>query len=139
MTRVGILSVVLVAALTGACGGADDASPAPTGPSSTTTNTAPPPAAPPAQTSCVPTPPSNLSVASIQGTVVTLQWTGVSGAIDYTILVGSTPSSSDQLSTNTTNTSYTWTAKKGSQFARVQARFSCGMSGSSNEINYTVY
>jgi hypothetical protein len=87
----------------------------------------------------VPTAPSNLAVASIQGTVVTLTWTGVSGAIDYTVLVGSTPSSSDQLSTNTTNTSYTWTAKKGLQYARVQARFPCGMSGSSNEVAYTVY
>jgi hypothetical protein len=50
------------------------------------------------------------------------------------ILVGTSPSSSDALSTNTTQTSYTWTAKSGTQYARVQAKMPCGTSGSSNEV-----
>jgi hypothetical protein len=133
MNRVGMLSIVLAAAVTGACGGADGASPAPTGPSSTTTTSSPPPPAP--QSSCVP---ANLRVASIQGTVVTLEWNAVSGATEYSVLVGSVPSSSDLLSTNTTNTSYTWTAKGGRQYARVQAKCNGVFGGSSNEVEYTV-
>ena len=39
MNRVGVLSIVLAAAVTGACGGADGVSSSPTGPSSTTTTT----------------------------------------------------------------------------------------------------
>ena len=134
MNRVGILSLVLVAAVTGACGAADEGSSSPTGPSSTSTGTSSQPQ-PPAPASCVPT---NLSVASITGTVVTLQWSAVNGAAGYAILVGSTPSSSDQLSTNTTQTNYTWTAKPGRQYARIQA--SCGgvYGGSSNEVEFTV-
>jgi hypothetical protein len=82
--------------------------------------------------------PSNLAVGSIQGTVVTLQWNAVSGATEYTVLVGSTPGSADQLSTNTTNNNYTWTARKGLQYARVQAKCNGVYGGSSNEIAYTV-
>jgi hypothetical protein len=134
MSRVGLLSIVFAAVVTGACGGAESVSPAPTGPSSTnSTPSAPPP--PPAQTSCVP---ANLRVVSIQGTVVSLAWDAVSGATEYVVLVGSAPGSSDQLSTNTTNTNYTWTAKGGPQFARVQARCNGAFGGSSNEVGYTV-
>jgi hypothetical protein len=134
MNRAGVLLIVLAAAVTGACGGSESASPAPTGPTSTTTTTtAPPP--PPPQQACVPT---NLRVASQQGSVVTLEWNGVSGATEYVVLVGSTPGSSDQLSTNTTNTSYTWTAKSGRQYARVQAKCNGQFGSSSNEVEYTV-
>ena len=135
MTRVGMLSIVLAAAVTGACGGADSASSSPTGPSTTTTTTSSQPQPTPQPTACVPT---NLHVVSMQGSVVTLGWNGVSGATEYVVLVGSTPGSSDQLSTNTTNTSYTWTAKGGRQFARVQAKCNGQFGSSSNEIDYTV-
>jgi hypothetical protein len=131
MNRAGVLSIVIAAAVTGACGGSDSASPTPTGPSSTTTTTS---SQPTPQGACVPT---NLHVVSIQGTVVSLAWNGVSGATEYTILVGSAPGSSDQLSTNTTNTSYTWTAKSGRQYARVQAKCNGQYGSSSNEIEYT--
>ena len=134
MKRAGVLSILLAAAVTAACGGSDGTSPAPTAPSPTTP--APSQPSPQAPASCVPT---NLAVASVQGTVVTLQWNAVSGATEYTILVGSTPGSSDQLSTNTTQTNYTWTAKKGLQYARVQAKCNGVYGGSSNEIGYTVY
>jgi hypothetical protein len=62
----------------------------------------------------------------------------VSGASEYAVLVGSTPSSSDLLSTNTTNSNYTWTAKPGRQFARVQAKCGGSWGGSSNEVDFTV-
>jgi hypothetical protein len=135
MTRVGMLSIVLAAAVTGACGGADSASSSPTGPSTTTTTTSSQPQPTPQPAACVPT---NLHVVSMQGSVVTLGWNGVSGATEYVVLVGSAPGSSDQLSTNTTNTSYTWTAKGGRQFARVQAKCNGQFGSSSNEIDYTV-
>ena len=130
MKRAGMLLIVLAAAVTGACGGADSASPSPTAPSSPSA-----PSTPQAPASCVPT---NLRVASIQGTVVTLEWNSVSGASEYTVLVGSVPGSSDQLSTNTTNTNYTWTARTGRQYARVQARCNGAYGSSSNEVEYTV-
>lgn len=135
MKRVGVLSIVLAAAVTGACGGSDGVSPAPTGPSSTTPPTSSQPQPAPQQSACVA---ANLRVASIQGTVVTLEWNAVTGATEYSVLVGSAPSSSDQLSTNTTNTSYTWTAKTGRQYARVQAKCNGVFGGSSNEVEYTV-
>jgi hypothetical protein len=132
MNRFGVLSIVLAAAVTGACGGAEGVSSSPTGPSSSTTTSSQPQ---PTQGSCVP---ANLAVASIQGTVITLQWSAVSGASEYSVLVGSTPSSSDLLSTNTTNSNYTWTAKPGRQFARVQAKCGGSWGGSSNEVEFIV-
>ena len=131
MNRAGILSIVFVAAVTAACGGAEGANSSPTGPSSPTPSS-PQPQAP---ASCVP---ANLTVASIVGTVVTLQWSAVNGATEYTVLVGSTPSSSDQVSTNTTNPTYTWTARPGRQYARVQAKCGGAWGGSSNEVEFTV-
>jgi len=131
MNRAGVLSIVLAAAVTGACGGADSASSSLTSPSSTPTASSqpqPPPA------SCVP---ANLRW-SIQGTVVTLQWNSVNGATEYLVLVGSAPSSSDRVSTNTTNTSYTWTASPGRQYARVQAKCGGSFGSSSNEVEFTV-
>jgi hypothetical protein len=81
--------------------------------------------------------PANLRVSS-QGTVVTLQWNSVNGATEYLVLVGSAPSSSDRVSTNTTNTSYTWTASPGRQYARVQAKCGGSFGSSSNEVEFTV-
>jgi hypothetical protein len=81
--------------------------------------------------------PTNLRVGT-QGTVVTLQWNAVSGATEYVVLVGSAPSSSDRLSTNTTNTSYTWTSSTGRQYARVQAKCGGSWGSSSNEVEFTI-
>jgi hypothetical protein len=135
MNRFGVLSIVLAAAVTGACGGADEVSSSPTAPSSTSTTSSQPQPTPPQTASCTP---QNLTVVSIQGTVVTLQWSAVNGATEYLVLVGSAPSSSDLLSTNTTNNNYTWTAKDGRQYARVQAKCNGQFGGSSNEVEYTV-
>ena len=133
MNRAGILSIVLAAAVTGACGGAEGVSSSPTGPSSTPPATSSP--QPQAPASCVP---SNLTVASIVGTVVTLQWSAVNGATEYTVLVGPTPSSSGYVSTNTSNPNYAWTARPGQQYARVQAKCGGAWGGSSNEVAFTV-
>jgi hypothetical protein len=129
-----MLSIVLAAAVAGACGGAESASSSPTGPSSTPVASSQPQPQP-SQGSCVPV---NLRVGSIQGTSVTLQWNAVTGATEYLILVGSAPSSSDRLSTNTSNTSYTWTASPGRQYARVQAKCGGSWGSSSNEVEFTV-
>jgi hypothetical protein len=131
MNRAGLLSIVLAAAVTGACGGADSATSSPTSPSSTPPSSSqpqPPPA------SCVP---ANLRVGT-QGTVVTLQWNSVNGATEYLVLVGTAPSGSDRVSTNTTNISYTWTASPGRQYARVQAKCGGSFGSSSNEVEFTV-
>jgi hypothetical protein len=82
--------------------------------------------------------PTNLTVASIQGSVVSLQWSAVSGASEYVVLVGSAPSSSDQLNENTSQNNYTWTAKPGRQYGRVQAKCSGTWGSSSNEVEFTV-
>jgi hypothetical protein len=132
MNRAGVVLIVLAAAVTGACGGAESASSSPTGPSSTPVASSQPQ---PSQGSCVP---ANLRVSSMQGTTVTLQWNAVTGATEYMILVGSAPSSSDRLSTNTSNTSYTWTASPGRQYARVQAKCGGSWGSSSNEVELTV-
>ena len=134
MNRAGVLSMVLAAAITGACGGADDVGSSPTGPSSTPTTTSSQPQPQPSQSSCVP---ANLA-ATVAGSVVTLRWSAVNGATEYLVLVGSTPSNSDQLSTNTTNNSYSWTARPGQQYARVQAKCGGQFGGSSNEVTFTV-
>ena len=132
MKRFGVLSIVLAAAVTVACSGADGVNSSPTGPSTTPTHPASQPQAP---ASCVP---QNLRVASIQGTAVRLEWSAVSGASEYLVLVGSTPGSSDQLFTNTGNPYYAWTARSGRQYARVQAKCNGVFGNSSSEIEYTV-
>ena len=72
-------------------------------------------------------------------TRVTLTWSASSGAAEYIVLIGTTPSSSNELSTNTTNTTYQWNgAPVGQHYARIQAKNSCGTSGSSNEVAFTV-
>jgi hypothetical protein len=136
MSRAGMLAIVLTAAVTGACGSSESESPSPTAPSSPTTTPSSQPQPPPQQAACVP---ANLRVSSIQGTAVTLEWNAVSGATEYVVLVGTAPGGSDQLSTNTTNVNYAWTAQKGRQYARVQARCNGAFGSSSNEIEYTVF
>ena len=133
MNRAAVLSILFAAAMSGACGSSDAVGSSPTGPSSST----PPPASSPPQTTCVAAP-TNLRVVSVQGTVVSLAWSGVNNATEYLVLVGSAPSSSNELSTNTTQTNYTWTSKDGKHYARVQAHASCGYSSSSNEVEFTV-
>jgi hypothetical protein len=132
MKRVGVLFIVLAAAVTIACGGADNAGSSPTSPSST-----------PGQSTSQPTNPSglnapaNLTVAA-NGSSVTLSWSSVNGANEYLVLVGTTSGNSDKLFTNTTQTSYTWTVGSGVYYARVQAKNGSVTSGSSNEVTFAI-
>ena len=134
MQRVGMLFVAMAATLTIACGGSDggDAS-SPTAPSVTPTPSQPAPT----PSSGGLTVPNNLRVVAVAGSQVTLAWEA-SGAPEYLILVGTAPSSSNALSTNTTQTTYTWTVSPGSYYARVQSKNGTATSGSSNEVSFSV-
>jgi hypothetical protein len=83
--------------------------------------------------------PANLRVDFVQGTTVSLSWSAVGGATEYLVLVGSTSGNSDELFTNTSQTTYSYGGvKPGHHYARVQAKNACGTSGSSNQVDYSV-
>jgi chitodextrinase len=87
----------------------------------------------------MPAAPANLHVDSVQGSAVSLSWSAVSGATEYLVLVGSTTGNSDELFTNTSQTTYSYGGvKSGRHYARVQAKNACGTSGSSNTVDYSV-
>ena len=135
MKRAGVFFIAIAAAVTIACGHSEnEESSSPTGPSSQPSSNNPP------QSSCTAAPaaPSNLRVAAQNGSQITLEWSAVSNATQYEIMVGRTPSSSDVLFTNTNTNHYTWTAATGTQYARVGAKNACGNSPSSNEVILTV-
>ena len=86
----------------------------------------------------VPNVPDDLS-ASVTGSAVSLAWSPVNDATDYVVVVGSTPSGSDILMTNTTEASYTLEGvEPGTRFARVHAHNWCGTSDSSGAVAFTV-
>jgi len=133
MKRVGIFLIALAAAVTMACGGADNESASPTAPSGSGGGASQPA---PAPSNGGLSAPANLTV-KVSGTQVTLTWSST-GAPEYLVLVGTASSSSNALSTNTTQTTYTWTVSPGSYYARVQSKNGTATSGSSNEVNFTV-
>jgi hypothetical protein len=134
MKRVGMLCVAIAATLTMACGESDNGAPSsPTSPSPTSNPSQPAPA--PSNGGL--TAPNNLRVVTVTGSQVTLAWEST-GAPEYLILVGTSQSSSNALSTNTTQTTYTWTVSPGSYFARVQSKNGTATSGSSNEVSFTI-
>ena len=135
MKRAGLFVVAIAAAVTMACGGSENGgSSSPTGPSSSSSSNPPP------QSSCTapPSAPTNLRVAAQNGSQITLEWSAVSSATQYEVMVGPTPSSSNTLLTNTGQNSYMFTAPTGTYYARVQAKNACGGSPASNEISFTV-
>ena len=135
MTRASVWLVALAAAVAVGCSGSEGTSPtSPSGSSSTGSSPQSP------QSSCtIPAPPTGLRVTSVAGTTVSLAWSASSGATDYLVLVGSTPGNSDELSTNTSQTAYSYGgARVGVHYVRVQARNSCGTSGSSNQVDFSV-
>jgi Fibronectin type III domain. len=135
MTRAGLCFIAIAAAVTIGCGSENEGASSPTGPSSPTSSSNPPP-----QSSCTapPAAPSNLRVATQNGSQITLEWSASSGATQYEVIVGTTPSSSNTLLTNTGQNSYTFTAPTGTHYARVQAKNACGSSAASNEITFFV-
>ena len=134
MKRFKVCTVALAAALSIACGGDGGEPTSPTAPSQTSPTTTTTPSG-----GCsIPGAPANLAV-SVASTRVTLGWSRADGANDYLVLVGTTPSSSNTISTNTTNPEFFWNgATLGTYYARIQSRNSCGTSGSSNEVAFTV-
>lgn len=135
MRRVSVCVAALAAVVTAGCSGGEGGA-SPTAPSgSTNSSTSPTP-----QASCtMPSAPANLKVDSLQGSTVSLSWSGVSGATEYLVLVGSTSGNSDELFTNTSQTNYVYGGvKPGRHYARVQAKNACGTSGSSNQVEYSL-
>src|SRR5262245_30247560 len=83
--------------------------------------------------------PSPFNIA-ISGRFVVLTWTGVAGASDYLIEVGSSSGASDLLVTSLGNvTSVSTFADPRLYFARIKARNACGVSAASNEVAVRIY
>jgi len=141
MRRFEIFLVMLLAASAVECGGGNDETASPTAPTPTTTT--PPPGGSGSSgpnTGCAtPNAPGNLTVTA-SGSRVTFTWDAVNGASEYLMLIGSSPSSSNVLFTNTSNPAYYWNgAANGTYYGRVQARNSCGnTSASSNEVTVRI-
>jgi hypothetical protein len=135
MIRVSLGVVALAAAVAAGCSGSEGTA-SPTGPSASTSSGS---SAPPQASCTMPNAPANLRVDAVQGTTVSLSWSAVSGASEYLVLVGSTPGSSNELSTNTSQANYTYGGvKPGTHYARIQAKNACGTSGSSNQVEYSI-
>ena len=78
-------------------------------------------------------------VATVSLNSVVFTWAGVGNAIDYSLLIGNTPSTSNVMSTNTSQTTYNWNGvNSGTYYARVEARNMCGSGASSSEVVFTI-
>jgi hypothetical protein len=134
MSRLLLGNVLLAAVLAAGCGsdasGGDDGGPTP--PSMPTPGT-------PATSCAPPSEPSNLRATS-EDTRVTLTWSAVPGAVEYTTLIGSAPSTPNLVNENTTQTTYHWNgARVGTNYARVASTNACGATSTSrNEISFVV-
>jgi len=129
--RIALIAMLAAAAI--GCGGGDgdnSGGNSPTAPSSTSSTP---------NAGCTrPAAPPNFT-ATVAGSSVTFTWSAVIGAVYYDIMVGTSPGSSNALSTNTTQTNYAWNgAPRGTYYARVEARNACGSGPASPEITFTV-
>ena len=86
-----------------------------------------------------PAPPTGLT-ASGSGTAFTLQWNGVTSALEYVVEAGSTSGVANitVFNTGTSATSLSGTAPAGTYYVRVRARTACGVSAASNEVVLTL-
>ena len=125
MMRSALAVALLVAVLGSACNGTPTSPTAPDGSGPQT----------PTNPACVPDAPRNLQVA-VNGSTRVFTWSRVAGVQDYVIQIGSAPGQSNLLDTNTTQTTYTWTASPGVYYARVYGRNSCGSGPNSTPITF---
>jgi len=89
-------------------------------------------------TCTVPGAPHDLS-ADVSGSAVTLSWSPVGDAVDYVVLVGRTPATSDTVLTNTRDTSHTIAPiAAGTHYARIHAHNWCGTGEPSGPISFRV-
>ena len=134
--RLGLRSIVLLAALAGACASGENPSPGPTAPTPTPTPSTPAPNPPPSN-SCLPGAATNLA-ATQNGSTRVITWTAGANATDYDIQIGSTSQGSDIVRDNTTHTNYSWTGggsgTTGTFYARVHSHNSCGSGPASAEL-----
>jgi hypothetical protein len=93
----------------------------------------------PAPCASPPSPPSGLTALG-NGNAFTLQWTGVSNALEYIVEAGSTSGAANitVFSTGTNATALSGTAPPGTYYLRVRVRTACGVSGVSNEAVLTL-
>ena len=96
-------------------------------------------ATPSVPSSCaVPGAPHDVS-ADVTGSSVRLAWSAVGEASDYVVLVGSTPTSSETVFTNTVDVQHSIDGlAAGTHFARVLAHNWCGTSDSSGSVSFRV-
>jgi hypothetical protein len=86
----------------------------------------------------VPGVPGDLS-AEVTGSSVNLSWSAVDEALDYVVVVGTSPTRSDTLFTNTIVPHHSIeTMESGTHFARVHAHNWCGTSEASEAIAFKV-
>lgn len=127
---------VLLAVAGVSCGGGESAGP--TSPTVTPTTSTPATVdPPPAPGSCSrPPAPSNFAVA-VSESRARFTWSAVSGAIDYTIRIGTTAGTANVISTNTSQTTFAWNGTgQGTYYATVEARNSCGSGASAAWISF---
>jgi hypothetical protein len=128
------LKIVIVAAVAAAVAGCANAggdrltSPSPL---AEATSTAP--------SSCaLPSAPRNVT-ADVEGALVSLSWTAVDDATDYVVMVGTTPTSTDTLMTNTADSQHAIAGiEPGTHFVRVHAHNWCGASSATDPIAFTI-
>jgi hypothetical protein len=133
MTRSLVGAAALTAFLTAACSGDDS----PSSPS-TTINSGGSAPTNPAPGNCAVPAPANLRVSFRMQSLIELSWDAVANSTGYTLLVGTSPTSNDIMRADMASTSYRYAAQNGRQYARVQARATCGAGAISNAIEYSV-
>jgi hypothetical protein len=96
-------------------------------------------ASPSSSSSCaVPDVPTELS-ADVSGRSVNLDWSDVSDATDYVVLIGRTGTSAETLLTNTISSQYAIDdAPAGRHFVRVHAHNWCGTSAATMPVAFTI-
>src|SRR5687768_4232045 len=110
---------ILLAVAAVSCGSGETAGP--TSPTVTPTTSTPPAVDPPPTSGGCSRPPapSNFAVAVSESRAL-FTWSPISGAIDYTIRIGTTMGTANVISTNTSQTTYAWNGTgQGTYYATV--------------------